>query len=63
MGENMPEENQNPAPDQRLGKKDKDRIAELERVVQALLNGMKEAESSTGDALMPTGEYFGMKFE
>lgn len=60
LGDHMSAEIQEP---ERLGKKDKERIAELERVVKALVQAMQETENSTGDALMPVGTYFGVKFD
>lgn len=38
------------------------RVAELERVVKALLVGLKSAEDEIDEALMPEGEYFGHEF-
>lgn len=38
------------------------RVTELERVVKALLDGMKSTEDETGEALMPEGEYYGIEF-
>jgi hypothetical protein len=39
------------------------RVQVLESTVKSLLEGMKEAERETGEPLMPTGEYYGIKFE
>jgi hypothetical protein len=52
-----------PTPDDRVGKKVTQRVEELERVVKALITGMKETEKETGEPLMPTGEYYGIKFD
>lgn len=51
------------ADDIRTEEKMKDRVAELEKTVKALLKGMKEAEDETGEALMPAGNYYGMEFK
>lgn len=48
---------------ERAGEKLKTRVAELERVVKALVKAISTAEDETGEALMPTGEYYGTKFE
>ena len=39
------------------------RIAELERVVKALLKGMQEAEKELGEAVMPEGSFYGVEFK
>lgn len=38
-------------------------ISELKNAVIALLKGMKEAEDSTGDDLMPIGKYYEIEFK
>ena len=48
---------------ERTGEKLKLRVAELERVCKALVKAMKEFEDETGEAVMPVGDYFGIKFE
>jgi hypothetical protein len=57
-------------PEPRIGTQYKEKIDSLEKRVQtlettvkALLEGMKDAERETGEPLMPTGEYYGIKFE
>lgn len=52
-----------PEQEPELRKKDKERIAELERAVIALLKAQKEREENDGNEDMPAGEYFGIKFE
>lgn len=47
----------------RVGAKDKERIDALERAVKALLQAMREYEKTSGEALMPIGDYYGYKFE
>lgn len=39
------------------------RLDEAEKCIKALVLAIKEAEESTGDSLMPVGEFYGEKFE
>lgn len=39
------------------------KVTELERAVKALLKGMKELENNQGEAFMPEGDFYGIKFE
>ena len=48
---------------ERIGANAKARIEQLEKTVKALLSGMKTAEDEIGEALMPEGTYYGVKFE
>lgn len=51
------------AENERVGEKLKQRVAELERTVKALLKAVQEIESDAGEPFMPQGEYYGIKFE
>ena len=47
----------------RISQDAKTRIAELERVVKALVTAVQNQESNSGDPIMPVGEYYGVKFD
>lgn len=39
------------------------KVTELERVVKALLGSVHALEEEQGEAYMPAGQYYGMKFD
>lgn len=55
----MPEDIDNPRAENKL----KTRIEELERVITAILKGMRDAEKELDEPLMPEGTYFGITFK
>ena len=52
-----------PIDNPRAENKLKERVAELERTVTALVKAMKATEDETGEPLMPEGTYFGYDFK
>lgn len=48
---------------ERAGEKLKARVAELERITKSLVKAIKEYEDESGEAIMPVGDYYGIKFE
>lgn len=47
----------------RLNNTAKADIAELKRVLTAVVKAIKELENETGEPYMPSGEYYGIKFD
>lgn len=48
---------------ERTSQKTKDKLAEIEKAVKALLRAMQDLEKEQGEVYMPQGEYLGIKFD